>query len=236
MTLLTVALTTLSFVSFSQTNIGKVNGTVIDGSTKTIESATITLLRAKDSSVAKMSVADKTGKFSFDLVPVGKYRVSISAVGHNKGFSELFEISAANPTVTLKTIELIPTAKSVGGVTVTAKKPLIEQKIDRMVVNVDAAVTNVGATALEVLEKSPGITVDKDGTISLKGKQNVQIYIDGKPAYLSGAELVNLLNNMNASQLEQIEIMTNPPARYDAAGNSGVINLKTKNPEYRILL
>ncbi len=91
--LLTITLTTMSLSSFSQTNTGKVNGTVIDGSTKTIESATITLLRAKDSSVAKMSVADKTGKFSFELVPVGKYRVSISAVGHNKGFSELFAIA-----------------------------------------------------------------------------------------------------------------------------------------------
>ena len=100
-----------------------------------------------------------------------------------------------------------------GEVTVTAKKPLIEQKIDRMIVNVEAAVTNVGATALEVLEKSPGVTVDKDGNISLKGKQNVQIFIDGKPAYLSGAELVNLLNNMSANQLEQIEIMTNTPAK-----------------------
>jgi outer membrane receptor for monomeric catechols len=79
-----------------------------------------------------------------------------------------------------------------------------------------------------VLEKSPGVTVDKDGNISLKGKQGVQIYIDGKPSYVSGADLVNLLKNMNAVQLEQIEIMTNPPAKYDAAGNSGIINIKTK--------
>ena len=97
-----------------------------------------------------------------------------------------------------------------------------------MVVNVDAAVSNAGATALEVLEKSPGVTVDKDGNISLKGKQGVQIYLDGRPSYLSGAELVNLLKNMNANQLEQLEIMTNPPAKYDAAGNSGIINIKTK--------
>jgi hypothetical protein len=95
-------------------------------------------------------------------------------------------------------------------------------------VNVDAAVTNVGASALEVLEKSPGVSVDKDGNISLKGKQGVQIYIDGKPSYVSGADLVNLLKNMNAAQLDQIEIMTNPPAKYDAAGNSGIINIKTK--------
>ena len=227
-TLLTLALTTLSLVSLAQVKNGKVSGTVIDGNTKTIESATITLLRAKDSSVAKMSVADKTGKYEFDLVSEGKYLVSISAVGHTKGFSETFEITSANSSVIVKTIELVPQAKAIGGVTVTAKKPLVEQKLDRMVVNVEASVTNVGATAMEVLEKSPGITVDKDGNISLKGKQGVQVYIDGRPSYLAGTDLANYLRNMSASQLDQIEIMTNPPAKYDAAGNSGIINIKTK--------
>jgi hypothetical protein len=219
---------TLSIVSHAQKGNGKITGSVIDGNTKTIESATITLLRVKDSSVAKMSVADKTGKFVFDGVTEGKYVVSISAVGHTKGFSEAFEINEANSSITLKTVELVPVAKSLGVATVTAKKPLIEQKIDRMVVNVEASVTNVGATAMEVLEKSPGITVDKDGNISLKGKQGVQVYIDGRPSYLAGADLANYLRNMNASQLEQIEIMTNPPAKYDAAGNAGIINIKTK--------
>ena len=110
----------------------------------------------------------------------------------------------------------------------TAKKPLIEQKPDRTIINVEASVTNVGNSALEVLEKSPGITVDKDGNISLKGKQGVVVMIDGRPSYLSGADLAGMLRSMSASQLEQIEIMTNPPAKYDAAGNSGVINIKTK--------
>jgi iron complex outermembrane recepter protein len=228
LTLLTVAITALSFVSQAQIKNGKVNGTVVDGSTKTIESATITLLRATDSSVAKMSVADKTGNYSFEGVGEGRYFVAITAVGHQKGLSELFTIDAANLLVTLKKIELIPMAKEVAGVTITTKKPLVEQKLDRMVVNVEAAVTNVGATALEVLEKSPGITIDKDGNISLKGKQGVQVYIDGRATYLSGADLANYLRNLTAAQLEQIEIMTNPPAKYDAAGNSGIINIKTK--------
>ena len=108
-----------------------------------------------------MSVADKTGKYAFENVAEGTYLVSISAVGHSKGFSETFDINAANSSVILKTIELVPQAKSIGEVTVTAKKPLIEQKLDRTIVNVEASVTNVGATALEVLEKSPGISVDK---------------------------------------------------------------------------
>ena len=173
-------------------------------------------------------VANKNGDFLFEDVSEGKYLVSISAVGHQKGFSESFEINESNQVVSLKTVELQPESKSLAGVTVASKKPLIEQKIDRTIVNVEAAVTNVGASALEVLEKSPGISIDKDGNISLKGKQGVQVYIDGRPSYLSGTDLANLLKSMSANQLEQIEIMTNPPAKYEAAGNSGIINIKTK--------
>ena len=118
-------------------------------------------------------------------------------------------------------------------VKVVARKKLIEQKIDKTVINVDAAISNTGTTALDVLEKSPGVQVDKDGNISLKGKQGVMIMIDGRPTYLSGTELANLLRGMESSQLEQIEIMTNPPAKYDAAGNSGVINIRTKKNKMR---
>ncbi|MGB3008182.1 MAG: TonB-dependent receptor [Chitinophagaceae bacterium] len=228
LTILIIVLLSFSFISQAQFLAGKVSGTVIDGNTKTIESATITLLRVKDSSIAKMSVADKTGRFEFDFVPEGKYLVSITAIGHNKGFSYSFEITAENPVVVLKTIELIPSVKAIAGVTVISKKPLIEQKLDRTIVNVEASVTNVGNSALEVLEKSPGVTVDKDGNISLKGKQGVVVMIDGRPSYLSGADLADMLRSMSANQLEQIEIMTNPPSKYDAAGNSGVINIKTK--------
>ena len=226
--ILTITLSALSFSAFAQVKDGKINGTVIDGNTKTIESATITLLRAKDSSVAKISAADKTGKFSFEGIAEGSYLVSISAVGHQKGFSEKFEINAANLAVTLKTIELVPVAKTVGGVTVISKRPLIEQKAGKTLINVDASPTNSGLNALEVLEKSPGVSVDNDGNISLKGKQGVLILIDGKPTYMSGADLAALLKNMQSSSLDQIEIMTNPPAKYDASGNSGIINIKTK--------
>ncbi|MBS1655140.1 MAG: TonB-dependent receptor, partial [Bacteroidetes bacterium] len=228
LTILTFALAFICTASHAQTVSGKVTGTVIDGSQKIIESATITLLKSSDSSVTKIGVADKNGRFEFDGVASGTYLVSISAIGHEKAYSEAFQVTKDKPAVSLKKIELITQAKSLTGVTITSKKPLIEQKIDRTVVNVEASVTNVGNSALEVLEKSPGVTVDKDGNISLKGKQGVQIYIDGRPAYLSGQDLANMLKSMSASQLEQIEIMTNPPAKYDAAGNSGVINIKTK--------
>lgn len=119
-------------------------------------------------------------------------------------------------------------AKELQAVTVKGKRPLIEQKIDRTVVNVEALVTNNGTSALEVLENSPGVTVDKEGNISLKGKDGVMILVDGRPTQLSGTDLANMLRNMSSTQLDQVEIMTNPPARFDASGTAGVINLKTK--------
>jgi iron complex outermembrane recepter protein len=218
----------LQMAVMAQTGKGKITGSVIDGSTKTIESATITLLRVSDSSVVKMGVADKTGKYVFENIGDGKYIVSVTAVGHAKGYSEVAEINSSTTAVELKTLELVPVSKSLGAVTVTARKPLIEQKIDRTIVNVEASITNAGNSAMEVLEKSPGITVDKDGNISLKGKSGVMVMIDGRPSNLGGADLAALLRSMNANQLDQIEIMTNPPAKYDAAGNSGIINIKTK--------
>jgi iron complex outermembrane recepter protein len=226
--LLICGLSSISLLTNAQTKPGKIAGQVIDGNQKTIEAATIALLKAKDSSTIKFSVANKTGHFEFENVPEGQYLVSISAVGHGKAYSEKIEISESQKLLTLKTIELIPQAKNLSGVTVTASRPLIEQKIDRTVVNVEASVTNVGSSALEVLERSPGITVDKDGNISLKGKDGVMVLIDGRPTYLSGPDLANMLRSMQASQLDQLEIMTNPPARYDAAGNAGIINIKTK--------
>ncbi len=217
----------LTLASFAQSR-GRITGSVVDGSQKTIESATIALLRAKDSSTVKYAVAGKTGSFQFESIPAGRYLVLVTAVGHQKTYSPQVELTDTRTEVALSTLELIPVPKSMGGVVVTAKKPLIEQKIDRTVVNVEAAVTNAGASAMEVLEKSPGISVDKDGNISLKGKEGVLVLVDGRPTQLSGTDLANLLKTMNANQLDQIEIMTNPPARYDAAGNAGIINIKTK--------
>lgn len=228
LSMLALMLTTLSLASYAQVKNGRISGIVIDGNTKTIESATITLLKAADSSVVKMAIADKTGKYEFENIAEGRYLVSISAVGHEKGFSDVIEISSSSNNVEVKAIELLPQAQAIAGVTVTAKKPAIEQKPGKMVLNVDASPTNAGLTAMELLEKSPGVTVDNDGNISVKGKQGVMILVDGKPTYMSGADLAALLKNMQSTSIDQIEIMTNPPAKYDASGNSGIINIKTK--------
>lgn len=113
-------------------------------------------------------------------------------------------------------------------VVVRSKKPFVQLFPDKIVVNVDAAITNSGATLLEVLEKSPGITIDRNGSISLKGRQGVLVMIDGKPVNIAGTDLNNLLAGMSAAQIDQVEIMNNPSSKYDAAGNAGVINIKTK--------
>jgi iron complex outermembrane receptor protein len=215
----------LSFVGQAQT--GKVTGTVT-GTQKTVESASIGLLRAKDSGVVKMAVTDKSGQFEIEKLTAGKYLVLVQAVGFAKYYSESFEISAAQPVYSLQAVALKTASKELQSVTVVSQRPFVEQKVDRTIINVDATPSNAGASVLEVLEKSPGISVDRDGNISLKGKQGVMILVDNRPTYLSGQDLANLLRNLPSANLDQIEIMTNPPARFDASGNSGVINIKTK--------
>ncbi len=228
-------LITLCLISFiclvqvsAQTSTGKITGSVTDDNGKPLSSVSVSLVRAKDSALVKAGVADKEGKYIFEGITDGNYLILASSVGYDKKFSQDFSISAEQNIVYVAALQMHVAAKGLAGVTITAQKPFIETKIDKTVVNVDASPTSAGATALEILEKSPGITVDNDGNISLRGKAGVIVMMDGKLSYLSGADLANLLKNMPASALDQIEIMTNPSSKYDATGNSGVINIKTK--------
>ncbi|MEP6951025.1 MAG: outer membrane beta-barrel protein [Ginsengibacter sp.] len=212
----------------AQVHEGSISGTVADGGDqKIIDAATVSLFKAKDSLLFKIGLTDKTGNFLFENIPYGKYYVLATSTGHLKTNSPILEINNSS-VISAGVLQLTNDIKTLKEVTVAAKKPFIERKIDRTVINVDAAITNAGTTAMEVLEKSPGVTVDKDGNISLKGKQGVLIMMDGRPSYLSGQELANVLKNMPSSAIDQIEIMTNPSAKYDASGNSGIINIKTK--------
>ena len=227
-TLLYSILVLLSLNSFRTNAQGKISGQITDDKSKIVEFASVTLLKAKDSTLVKGALSDGSGSFEFEKIPLGEYLVNISQMGYKKFYTPKFSLDSDNPSVKLSNLILSEDSKQLSEVQVVAKKPFIEQQIDRTVVNVENSIVSAGATALEVLEKAPGITVDKDGNISLKGKQNVMVLMDGKPTYMSASDLANLLRNMQSSQLEKIEIMTNPPAKYDAAGNAGVINLKTK--------
>ncbi len=224
--LLIILFIAFGFTLHAQTT-AKIRGLVKDANGKGVSAATIILLKGSDSSWVKMTVSEQAGVYEFTGIKEGNYLVSASSVGFAIGYSSKFFFNG-NEAIEMPVIQLVTINKDMAGVVVQASRPLVENKIDKMVVNVDASPTNAGATAMEVLEKSPGISVDRDGNISLKGKQGIIVLMDGKQTYLSGADLANLLRNMPASQLDQIEIMTQPSAKFDASGNSGIINLRTK--------
>jgi len=221
-------LQTLITSAIGQNGQGKISGNINDASGKPLDAASVSLLKMNDSTPTNMATTDASGHFSINHVIAGKYILSASHVGYVSWFSKPVELSPSKASLVVGTIVLESSDASLGQVTVVGKRPLIENKIDKTVVNVEASATNGGLTALEVLEKSPGVMVDNDGNVSLKGKPGVVIMIDGKPTYLSAQDLANYLKNMPASELDQIEIMSQPPAKYDASGNSGVINLITK--------
>jgi hypothetical protein len=218
----------LTLSNFRTQAQGKITGQVTDNKSKIVEFATITLLQAKDSSLVKGALADANGTFEFEKIKFGSYLIAISQLGYQKFYTPKFNLSLENPSIKLSNLTLVEESKELNEVVVTAKKPFIEQQIDKTVVNVENSVVSAGSTTIEILEKSPGVTVDKDGNISLKGKQNVMVMLDGKPTYMSSSDLANMLRNMQSTQLDKIEIMTNPPAKYDAAGNAGVINIRLK--------
>lgn len=189
--------------------------------------ASVALLKLKDSAIVRTRMTDSTGKVLFENIPPGNYLFRITMVDHITQYAGPIQITSGNGNLPLS-ITLLRTNAALQEVTVSARKPLIKFAPDKTIVSVDNSITSTGATVLEVLEKSPGVSVDRDGKVSLKGRSNVLILIDGKPTYLSGSDLSNLLSGMSAAQLEQIELMDNPPSKYDAAGNAGVINIKTK--------
>jgi outer membrane receptor for monomeric catechols len=166
----------------------------------------------------------------FELLDIrpGSYYVQVSAMGYSQAQPDSIFVENGLDSLVIEVKPLKETEKQLGGVVVTGRKPIVETKIDRTVVNVESMISSAGSTALDVLEKSPGIMIDKDGNISLKGKQGVIVLMDGRQTYLSGQDLANVLKNMPASELDQLEIMTQPPAKYDASGTAGLINIKTK--------
>ncbi|MBV9960746.1 MAG: TonB-dependent receptor, partial [Parafilimonas sp.] len=147
--------------------------------------------------------------------------------GYMFSYSPAFEVSG-NGDVNVAAISLIKSSSNLKAVTVTAQKPIVEVKADKTILNVENTINSVGSDALELLRKSPGVLVDKDDNISLAGKNGVQIYIDGKPSPLTGTDLSYYLKSLQSSQIESIELITNPSAKYEAEGNAGIINIRLK--------
>lgn len=211
----------------AQSPAAKISGVVLDAANKPVDGATVILLSAKDSATVKTTLGNADGSFVLDNLKANSYRLVVTLLGYQSYKSGTINLSEQQ-TLKLPAITLMAASKTLKEVSVTAQKQLIEQKIDRTVVNVNALISNVGSNALEVLEKAPGVVVDDNGNISFKGKNGVMVMIDDKPTYLSGEALANYLKSIPASQLDQVELMSDPPAKYDASGNAGIINIKTK--------
>jgi len=197
---------------------------VINEKSQPVNGASVKLL--KNDKLINATTTDLKGTVQFENFADGSYTFSITYTGYKPQKSGVYQL----PSDTLKamTIRLEPLSTALNEVNITAIKPFIEQKKGKVVLNIGSLVTNVGTTVLEVLEKSPGVTVDRNEGITLQGKTGVLVTIDDKPTYLSGADLNNLLSSMSSAEVEQIELIANPSAKYDASGNAGVINIKTK--------
>jgi iron complex outermembrane receptor protein len=197
---------------------------VVSDQQQALSGAMVELFRSTDSSLVKVQMTDSAGLVRFPDIAPGDHWLRISKPGYT---------TQSAPATSLHTFILAIKNHVMEGVTVAAKKPFIELRHDKTVVNLDASVTQTGTTALEALEKLPGVSLDREGNINLKGKSNVLVLIDGKPTYLGNSELVNLLSGMSASQISQVELIDQPSARYDASGNAGIINIKTKKNRQR---
>ena len=187
--------------------------------------SSIEMRRMADSALSRTALADKDGNAIFQNVTGGYYFFKISHTGSETLITSSYHFPEDG---LLQQVTLKAASQTLQGVTIQAKKPFIQQVQGKTVVNVDAMISNAGTTVLELLEKSPGVLVDRNGGVSLQNKAGVLVMIDDKPTYLSGADLTNMLSSMSSSQVEQIELITNPSAKYDAAGNAGIINIKTK--------
>ena len=204
-----------------------ITGTVKDDQGKPLPGASIILKQGKDSSIVKIQATDAAGTYQFANIQPGRYFVNTSFTGYKSANSAFFDLTAGgSATVPVITIAKLP--GNLKEVVVAARKPMVEIRADKTVLNVEGSINAVGQDALELLRKSPGVLVDKDDNLSLSGKNGVQVYIDGRPTPLSGADLAAYLKTLQSSSIEAIEIITNPSAKYDAAGNAGIINIRLK--------
>lgn len=203
-----------------------VSGKLLDKDNKPLPEIEVLLINNKNQETLKAAITDKDGNFEFEGVKFEEAKIVIEQNTYEKFTSEIIKPSETN--IQLGNISLKESSKAIEGVTIVAKKAFVTQKIDRIVINPDALISNAGTTALDVLGKSPSVNVDFNGNVSLRGKSGVQIFIDDKPTYLAGSDLADYLRSIPSSSIESIEVIANPPAKYDAAGNAGIINIRLK--------
>ena len=216
----------VTFYSFAQSPT--ISGVIVDGDNNAVEFANVLLLNSSDSSLVKGQVTNQYGAFEFSGVSKGAYILNSSFIGAGNIFTEVFEVESMD--IDLQTLKLV-NGVNLDEISIVAKKPFVELNADKMIVNVANSAVASGNSALEVLAKSPGIVLDNNQNIALRGKEGVMVMINGKQQFLTGEALARFLDNMPASSIEKIEIINNPSAKYEAEGNSGIVNIVLKRNE-----
>lgn len=224
----------IALILFSTSNLiaqstYTITGKILNENNQGIDLALLSLYKAADSSLVKNGFTDKDGTFIINDITANQYIFKIKYTGY-EDYSEIIELKES---ITLPEIKLKTDENVLQQVTVDGSIPFVERKIDRLVVTPDAMVAGAGTNALEILELAPGVTIDQNGQIVVKGRTGVAVYINDKPSYLSGTELENYLRSLPAGSIKNIEIIDNPPASYDASGNTGIININIKRNTFK---
>lgn len=219
-------LTFLLACYWSSAQTGRITGKISDAEGRSVENANVMLLRSADSALIKGTVSDSSGKYSFENIVNGGYIIMSSFAGMDPAFTQAFQIGSTGGESDLGILFLNNSEGRLKEVAVVARKPMIEQKSDRLVINVANSITNSTGSALDVLEKSPGVSVNRqNNSIAINGKSGVTVMINGKITYMPMDAVVQLLENTSAANIDRVELITAPPSKYDASGNGGFINI-----------
>lgn len=213
---------------YVQADGGIVKGRVTDTKNQVVEYATAVLIHPKTGEIARGSVCNGDGNFVMEGVAFGEYLLSVRMLGYETSESEPVILDNEHRIVEKK-VMLKETSQQLQEAVVKGKYAFVEQAVDKTIVNPNASIVSSSETVYEILKKSPGVDIDNNDNITLKGMQGVVIMIDEKPTRVSGKELAPILKGMLGKHIRSIEIIENPSARYDAEGNSGIINIKTKH-------
>ena len=209
---------------------GTISGKLQDSLTKEpLEFATIALIKKGVSQPVSGTVTNQSGNFTLQNVAEGTYSIAVNFLGYSTKEVTEISVTEGKNQVNIGTVELIPDASQLDAVTIQSQRPTIVQKADRLVVNIEGSSLAAGNTAYHVLANAPGVYIDQDGNIQLNGRSGVTVMLNDKLTYLSARDLRTLLEGMSAENIKTIEIITNPSAKYDAEGSSGILNINLKN-------
>ncbi|HXB28289.1 MAG TPA: outer membrane beta-barrel protein [Puia sp.] len=210
-------------------NPGSIKGTVIDSSSRaTIGYATVTVYLNNNIKPASGGLTDDKGYFYIDNLSPGNYNVVIEFIGYRAKTLRNIILATKVSTVSLGNIQLASKVNALAAVTVTGQKPLVENKIDKLVYNAENDITSQTGVATDILKKVPQISVDVDGNVELQGSTDIRFLINGKPSTIFGSNITDVLQSIPANQIKSIEVITNPGAKYDAQGTGGIINIILK--------